>query len=101
MEWTLIIKSLLSLVFVLGLMFVTIWSIKYCQLHASKAKILGKIKSKSRVKIVENKKIDLKNSVVLIECDSQEYLVLLSQSQVVILNDDKTKNIKKGKKDEA
>ncbi len=89
MEWSLVFKSLFSLMFVLGLMFVCIWTIKYFQANISKNALIKKIKPKTRIKIVENKRIDIKNSVVLIEADEVEYLVLLSPANSVVLSQKK------------
>ncbi len=86
MEWSLIFKSLFSLMFVLGLMFVCLWVIKYFQANVSKNALLKKIKPMTRIKIVENKRIDIRNSVVLIEADHAEYLVLLSPTNAVVLS---------------
>ena len=33
MEWMLIVKAILSLAFVLGLLLLVLWLLKYCELH--------------------------------------------------------------------
>ncbi|MFV0626280.1 MAG: hypothetical protein ACK5N8_02880 [Alphaproteobacteria bacterium] len=47
---------------------------------------MKKMKLRSRIRVLENKRIDIRNSVVLIEADDAEYLVLLSPSQPVVLS---------------
>ncbi|MDD4557208.1 MAG: hypothetical protein PHE89_07825 [Alphaproteobacteria bacterium] len=86
MEWSLVFKSLFSLMFVLGLMLVCVWAIKYFQANVSKNSFLKKIKPKQRIKVLENKRIDIKNSVVLLEVDEVEYAVLLSPTNALVLN---------------
>lgn len=36
MEWIMILKAVLALAFVLGLLLLTLWLFKYCELHGAK-----------------------------------------------------------------
>ena len=53
MEITLIIKAFLALVFVLGLLFVTVWGLKYCELKGAKNRFFQKMRSQRRLEIIE------------------------------------------------
>ncbi len=85
MEITLIIKAFLALVFVLGLLFVTVWGLKYCELKGAKNRFFQKMRSQRRLEIIENNRIDLRNSLVLIRCDNKEHLLLLSPGHNLLL----------------
>ncbi|MBQ8436198.1 MAG: hypothetical protein IJX20_00955 [Alphaproteobacteria bacterium] len=80
MEIALIIKAVLTLIFVLGLLFLTVWGLKYCELKSANNRIFNKIRVKRRLEIIENSRIDLRNSLVLIRRDNTEHLLLLSPS---------------------
>lgn len=98
MEIALILKSILSLVFVLGLMLLSLWLVKYCYVNFSNHKLIAKLSYKTRIKIVETKRLDARNNLVIVECDDVEYLVVASQGQPLLL---KEKKVKKEKLDEA
>ena len=80
MELALIIKAILSLIFVLGLLFITIWGLKYCELKSTKNKLFNKLRNQHRLEILENSRIDLRNNLVLVRRDNVEHLLLLSPS---------------------
>lgn len=88
MEIMLILKAVLSLIFVLGLLFVTIWALKYFEFKTAKNSFIKKLKKNSRIEISEMKRIDIKNSVVLIKRDNVEHLVLLSAGHNLIIESD-------------
>ena len=73
MEITLIIKAFLALVFVLGLLFVTVWGLKYCELKGAKNRFFQKMRSQRRLEIIENNRIDLRHKNLLYRCDTQEH----------------------------
>lgn len=99
MELPLILKSILSLVFVLGLMFLSLWFLKYCYENFSKNKFVKSFSSKNRIKVLESKKIDVKNTIVLLECDGEEYLLALSSGLATVIKQKKAAN-KKEKSDD-
>ena len=76
MEWQNVLQAVLSLVLVLGLLFLTLWFVKYCELKGLKCRFMKKLKVSSRLDVVEVRRIDTKNSIVLFKCDDKEYLVL-------------------------
>ena len=80
MEIALIIKAVLTLVFVLGLLFLTVWGLKYCELKSANNRIFNKIRTHRRLGVIENNRIDLRNSLVLVRRDNTEHLLLLSPS---------------------
>ncbi len=80
MEIALIIKAILTLIFVLGLLFLTVWGLKYCELKSANNRLFNKIRTKRRLAIIENCRIDLRSSLVLLRRDNTEHLLLLSPS---------------------
>ena len=96
MEIALIIKAVLALIFVLGLLFLTIWGLKYCEIKSANNRLFNKIRTRRRLEIIENSRIDLRNSLVLIRRDNTEHLLLLSpagntliESRTVIIKEEK------------
>lgn len=84
MEWVLLLKALVSLLFVLGLMLLTLWVFKYLEMNSAKCRLFKKLSEKKRISLVELRRIDTKNSVVLVQCDDKEYLLLLGASNLVL-----------------
>ncbi len=92
MEFSQLLQTVLAFVFVLGLMFLTLWLIKICQQKGSLIK-LGKCLNKgSRINILERHRLDIKNSVVLLKCDNTEYLVLIGEKSHTLLQQTKVKD---------
>ncbi len=91
METSQIIQALLAFIFVLGLMFITLWLIKFCQQKGLNCRLHKCLKKASRLRIIEQRRLDVRNQVVLIECDSEEYLLLLGAANNLILNQTKPK----------
>ena len=96
MEIALIIKAILTLVFVLGLLFLTVWGLKYCEHKSANNPLFNKIRTQRRLEILENSRIDLRNSLVLVRRDNTEHLLLLSpagntliESRTVVLKEEK------------
>lgn len=94
MEWMMILKAVLVLVFVLGLLLLTLWLLKYCELHGTKNCLFKKLQASQRVTIEEIRRVDSRNSVVLIKKDNTEMLLLLGTNQNLLLD---TTEIKKAK----
>lgn len=86
MEWLLLLKAVLSLVLVLGLLLLTLWAIKYLEVNSSKLKFIKKLGEARRIEVVETKRLDAKNSIILIRRDNVEHLVLLGNSNLLIEN---------------
>lgn len=86
MESAQIFQTLLAFVFVLGLMFITLWLIKFCQQKGLNCRLNKSFNAKNRLRVIEQRRLDIKNSLVLLECDSQEYLILLGANSNLLLN---------------
>ncbi len=98
MDFMLLLKAILSLLFVLGLLLVTLWAIKYMEISSKSGKFFKKINIKNRLEIIEFKRIDSRNSLVLVRCDNKEHLLLIGPSSQIIETDIPTKSKeKKGK----
>jgi flagellar biogenesis protein FliO len=91
METIALLKTVLSLAIVLGALLFTIWAMKVCQNKFQCCKFIKNINNKQRIKILEQRKIDIKNSVVLLSVDNVEHTVLPSSGQAHILNSSKGK----------
>ena len=91
MNYVQILQTLLAFVFVLGLMFITLWIIKYCQQKGLNCRLTRCFSQNKRIKVLEHHRLDMKNSVVLLECDDNEFLLLLTPSSGNIINHTKKK----------
>ncbi len=85
MEWHQILHAVLSLVFVIGLLFLTLWIFKYCEQKGLKCRLMKNLKSGQRINIVEKRPLDARNQIVLVEADQTEYLLLLGTNGSLLL----------------
>lgn len=85
MEWMMVFKAVLSLAFVLGLLLLTLWCAKYCELHGIRNRFVKKLSENQRIRIAETRKIDQRNTLVLVEKDDREYLLLLGGGQNLLV----------------
>jgi len=84
MDYTIYLKFLFALIFVLTLMGLLAFVLKKLGLDRG-ASMTGR---KKRLKIVEIQPIDSKNKTALIQCDDKQHLVLIgANGQTVIKND--------------
>lgn len=81
-----ILKAVLSLAFVLGLMFLTLWAVRYCQLHGAKSRLMRRLGEQQRLQVLEIRRIDARNALVLFRKDKDEHLVLLGASQNLLID---------------
>ncbi len=96
MEWHQILHAVLSLIFVIGLLFLTLWIFKFCEQKGLKCKFIKDLNASRRIDILEKRAIDSRNQIVLLRADQTEYFVLLGQTGNLLL---KT-NSRQDKKDE-
>ena len=85
MEWHQIIQAVLALIFVIGLLLVTLWIFKYCEQQGNKCRLLRNLKSAQRLRIIEKKSLDTKNQIILIQADKVDYLLFISPNNTTIL----------------
>ena len=64
MDWAHIIQAFLSLIFVIGLLLLSLWSFKCLESKGIKSRFIKKLKADSRLNIIEYKRIDNKNALV-------------------------------------
>ena len=88
MELWLVFKAMLALVFVIGLMFLTLWLMKYCQLKMPKSGFLKKVKHNPRLDVIEKRRIDARNTLVLVKRDDKEHLILVGGGQNLLIESD-------------
>lgn len=91
MDFLLILKAVAALLFVLGLLFITLWAVKYIEIHSASNRFFKKINKKRRLEIVEIKRIDGRNALVLVRRDDKEHLLLIGPSSQIIETDIDTK----------
>lgn len=84
MEWMLLLKAVLALSFVLGLLLLTLWAIKYLEVNGSKCRFVRKLSQDKRVEIVETKRLDARNTLFLVRRDNVEHLLVLGASNLVV-----------------
>lgn len=91
-----IFKAVLALAFVLGLLMLTLWLIKYCEIKGTKNRFMQRLSANQRISIIETKRLDAKNTLVLVQRDEVEHLVLLGSSQNMLIESAiTTKKVKK------
>ncbi len=85
MDWAHVIQAFLSLIFVIGLLFLSLWSFKCLEEKGLKNRFMKKLKTTSRLNIIEYKRIDGKNALILFSCDSQNFAALLGPSENTLI----------------
>jgi len=70
---------------VLGLMFLTLWAVRYCQLHGAKSRFMRKLGEQQRLQVLEVRRLDARNTLVLFRKDKDEHLVLLGAAQNLLI----------------
>lgn len=92
MEFSQLLQTILAFIFVLGLMFITLWFIKICQQKGALVKFGKCLNKNSRIKVLERHRLDIKNSTVLLKCDNTEYFILIGEKSHTILQQTKVKD---------
>ena len=84
MEWLLLLKAVLSLALVLGLLLFTLWAIKYMQINGAKCRFIKKLNETQRLQIIEMRRIDSRNSAVLLRRDNTEHLLIIGTNNLLV-----------------
>ena len=92
MDTSQLLQTIMAFIFVLGLMFITLWFIKVCQQKGALVKFGKSLNKNSRIKILERHRLDIKNSAVLLKCDNSEYFVILGEKSHTIIHQTKEKD---------
>ncbi len=85
MDWLNILQAFASLLFVIGLLLLTLWSFKYCQQKGFNCKLTKKLLGQQKINIIEKQSLDSKNQLVLVRHSNNEYLLLVGQNNNLIL----------------
>lgn len=85
MEFSQLLHTLLAFIFVLGLIFITLWLIKFCQQKGLSCHLGKCLKYNHRIKILEHHRLDTKNSAILLEYKDQEFLLILGPTSTLLL----------------
>ena len=78
-------QTLLAFIFVLGLLFITLWIIKYCQQKGLNCSFARRLNSGKRIKVLDHHRLDIKNSLILLQCDDDEILLLTTPAGTTVL----------------
>lgn len=81
-----LLHAVLALSFVIGLLLLTLWAMKYIQVKFAKHDFLKKLKLDERILVLEKKRIDAKNLLLLFKKDNVEFLVLIGSGGVLLLD---------------
>lgn len=92
MDMALLLRAVLSLAFVVGLILLFLGMMKILQQKRLKFPFTKNVSNPFRLSVVESKRIDAKNTLLLARCDDEEYLLLLGNGQSTLLQ---TKKVKK------
>ncbi|MFI3241145.1 MAG: hypothetical protein R3Y43_01095 [Alphaproteobacteria bacterium] len=79
------IKVVLALAFVLGLLLLSVYVIKWLGQLQNKSKVFKKIAGNRRINVIEYRRIDAKHSVVIFEIDGKEIKMILGNGDPVKL----------------
>ena len=86
MEFSQFIQAVCALIFVLGLLFITLWLIKLCQQKGLSYTVGKKLLGSSKIKVLEQKRLDAKNALVLVAFEQEEILLLINNGSGLIVN---------------
>ena len=70
---------------ILKAMFLTLWAVRYCQLHGAKSRFMRKLGEQQRLQVLEVRRLDARNTLVLFRKDKDEHLVLLGAAQNLLI----------------
>ena len=90
MDYIQFFQALLALIFVLGLLLITLWMIKTCQQKGLSGKLGKCFKSGNKINLIEYRRIDAKNSAVVLEYDGEEFFILLGTNDALLLKQKET-----------
>ncbi len=87
MEWTHVFHAVLSLIFVIGLLFLTVYIFKLAEQKGLRSRFAAKLRSGGRLNLIESRRLDAANTLFLVECDQTEYLILCGSGFGLLLKD--------------
>ena len=92
MNFVIVLQAVLALIFVIGLVFLVFGLIKFCEVKGLKNPLLKKISVSAKLAVIETKRLDARNTLVVARYEDEEYLLLLGNTQNMLLS---TKKVKK------
>lgn len=95
MQATSYMTSFLGLIFVIGLIFILLWLLKYISENAQKCKLFENLNKDKRLKIIEAKRLDSKNTLMIIKQDDNEHLIITGNNNIIIEKNIKAKEVEK------
>lgn len=92
MDSMLFFQAIIALAFVIGLILLVFWLLKYCELKGGAGLLFKKLNMSGRLSVIESKRLDTKNTLVIARCDDKEYVLLLGNSQNLLLQTGKAEH---------
>ena len=92
MDFMLFVQALFALIVVVGLVLLVFGTMKYCELKGCKSPFLRKLNIQGRLSVIETKRIDAKNTLVIAKCDDEEFIILLGVCGAILLKTKKVDN---------
>ncbi len=86
MGWHTFAHAFLALIFVIGLLLLTVWLLKYCQQKGLNGRLIRKINAGQKIGIIETHRIDARHTLVLCRCGQTEYLLLLGAASDLLVD---------------
>ncbi len=81
-----LLTAILGLIFVLGLALVTITLLKWLQTKGADFCLCKKLKSSRCINIIEQRRLDTRNSLAIVEADGIRYFLLIGADSSLVLN---------------
>ena len=91
MDTWLFFQAIGALCIVVGLVFLVFAFIRFCESKGIANMFLKKMNVSSRLSVIESKRLDAKNTLILAQCDDEEYLILSGTTQNIVLQTKKRK----------
>ncbi|MBQ9235690.1 MAG: hypothetical protein IJ184_04415 [Alphaproteobacteria bacterium] len=82
-----IITAVLSLVFVLGLVLIVVWLLKWLQLKGADLSFCHSFNAPKLIKIIEQRRLDHQHQIVIFETQNHRYLLIIGGKSPLLLSD--------------
>lgn len=86
MDFVVLLQAVLALIFVIGLVFIVFGLIKFCEVKGIKNPLLKKLSVPAKLSVLETKRLDARNTLVVARYEEEEYVLLLGNAQNLLLS---------------
>ena len=87
------ITSFFGLIFVIGIIFVLLWVLKYISENTQQSKLFKQLNKNKRLNIIESRRLDGKNTLMIIKQDDNEHLIVTGSNNIIIEKNIKPKEV--------